>query len=253
LAIALRTVAESDDNVEEHNNSGQERFSVQSASTYAWSPVNLSTLSPKQLECLLLPHLPESHEGGYYEVPDIDVRCQLLNELGRGILDKHNGSALHMIAQANQSADALVQIILDTFPGFRDFVDENGDSKSSEWEAAKKSSNTVYFYKRAQIAVADLWAALGRCHAESCTEMLNTDSSRLLSCCQFKDMSTITTFPDYRVPQILRHVNVMEYDHGLAQKVDRLVELDKGCADEVSIRGVFVILTFTGSICLIVV
>jgi hypothetical protein len=50
-------------------------------------------------------------------------------------------------------------------------------------------------------------------------------------------MATITTFPDYRVPQILRHVHVMNYKDDLAQKVDNQVELEKGCSDEISIRA----------------
>jgi hypothetical protein len=190
------------------------------------------------LEAILLQHLPQSDENTHYEIPDINIRCQLLNELGRGLLDNHDGSALRMIAKANQSADALVNIILNTFDGFRDFVDNDGSSHPSTWEAAKQSCSSIHFYKRAQIAVADIWAALGR---NPSTDATSKTSSKLLSCCQFTDMASITTFPDYRVPQILRHVHVMNYEDDLAQKVDNQVELENGCSDEISIRAVTVV------------
>jgi hypothetical protein len=101
-------------------------------------------------------------------------------------------------------------------------------------QAAKQSCSSIHFYKRAQIAVADIWAALGR---NPSTDVTSKTSSELLRCCQFTDMATITTFPDYRVPQILRHVHVMNYKDDLAQKVDNQVELEKGCSDEISIRA----------------
>jgi hypothetical protein len=46
----------------------------------------------------------------------------LLNKLSNGLLDRHDGSALCMISKANGSADALVGIILNMFPGFHDYV-----------------------------------------------------------------------------------------------------------------------------------
>jgi hypothetical protein len=124
---------------------------------------------------------------------------------------------------------------MDTFPGFRDFVNDDGSSDPSTWMAAKECSTAIHFYKRAQIAVADIWAALGRSRSSDAC------ASEFLTCCQFTDMDSITTFPDYRVPQILRHVNVMKYSDDLAQKVDSKVELNRGCHHEISIRAATVV------------
>lgn len=233
LAIALRKIAEQDDDVE--SGVAVENGFVLSAETYALNPKKLTTLTAIQLEDMLMEHIPESDEHFYFEIPDIDVRCKLLNELGKGLLEKHDGSALGMIAKASKSADALVEIIMDSFPGFRDFVNGSGSSDPSAWDAAKHSDSSIHFYKRAQIAVADIWAALGR--NQSCTPV----PSSMLTCCQFKDMASITTFPDYRVPQILRHVNVMKYDDDLVRKVDNQLEFEKGCHDEISIRAATVV------------
>ncbi len=51
---------------------------------------------------------PASRPCCYYNLPDMEVRCALLNKLGNGLLDRHDGSALRMISKANGSADALV-------------------------------------------------------------------------------------------------------------------------------------------------
>ena len=47
----------------------------------------------------------------------------------------------------------------------------------------------------------------------------------------------LTTFADYRVPQILRHKGVLEYLPSLAKKVDQEQEIEKGSYDEISIRA----------------
>ena len=245
LAIALRKVAEADDgmNLEVDRKDEDDSTStiIHAAATYALSPTNLSNLTPAKLQAMLKPHFPPNDDNllVQYELPNIEVRCKLLNELGKGLLDHHNGSALHMIAKANKSADTLVGVILDTFPGFRDFVDTSEWGKTTttpccDWEVAKSLPPTViHFYKRAQIAVADIWAALGR--------QCSSDTPASLQICHFSDMNLVTTFPDYRVPQILRHVDVLQYSIDLAKQVDDQVELEKAGIDEVSIRAATVV------------
>lgn len=234
LAIALRKVAEFDDKSDvrhDHGDSGDASTCIRADSSYALSPSNLANLTATKLQSLLQPYFPSSSESIVYELPAIDVRCKLLNELGRGLLDNHNGSVLNMVSKSNQSADALVRIILETFPGFRDYVDRDSWANkchSCDWETAKSSPSVIHFYKRAQIAVADMWAALGRCA---------TSNQRF----DFSDMKLITTFPDYRVPQILRQVGVMQYVPELAAKVDNHDELEEGGVDEVSIRACTVV------------
>ena len=254
LAVAIRKVAEEDDEemiqVDEDGRVDNATIIIRAASSYALSPANLAALTPTKLQSMFQPHFPpssllqekdsdEDTSLTIYELPNIEVRCQLLNELGTGLLEHHNGSALHMIAKANNSADALVGIMLDTFPGFRDYVDTNEwtapQSPTCEWESAKSSPSVIHFYKRAQIATADIWAALGRHHGSSSSSALGTNVN--LRICQFNDMDLVTTFPDYRVPQILRHVDVLQYESSLAKLVDGQVELEKGGIDEVSIRA----------------
>ena len=53
----------------------------------------------------------------------------------------------------------------------------------------------------------------------------------------FEDVAELTTFPDYRVPQLLRELGVIEYDQELAEKIDAKVELAGGSTEEVEIRA----------------
>ena len=241
LAIALRKIAEADDDVqqEERSDSSSIPFFIHAANSYAFSPKNLAALTPTKLHSMIQPYLPPSSKEDdvliEYELPNIEVRCKLLNELGNGLLEKHNGSALRMISKAYNSADLLVGIILETFPGFRDCVLWDNTTSSAEycdWKIAKSHPSVIHFYKRAQIAVSDIWAALGKKNNSS-----SEDTPASLQICQFNDMQKVTTFPDYRVPQILRHVDCLEYNSALAKLVDDQVEIQKSLIDEVSIRA----------------
>ena len=37
----------------------------------------------------------------------------------------------------------------------------------------------------------------------------------------FPDISELTTFPDYRVPQILNHLGIMQYSQELQEIIDK--------------------------------
>ena len=52
-------------------------------------------------------------------------------------------------------------------------------------------------------------------------------------------MEELTTFADYRVPQLLRHVGILSYNRKLSEMVDSKVELTK--SKEVSIRAATVV------------
>lgn len=58
------------------------------------------------------------------------------------------------------------------------------------------------FYKRAQILVADTWSVLEG----------KGDGS-------FDDISSLTIFADYRIPQVLVHLKAMKYSEKLMKKL----------------------------------
>jgi hypothetical protein len=86
----------------------------------------------------------------------------------------------------------------------------------------------VHFYKRAQIFVADLWGAFGR----------PTEPTHPY---YFHDIDQVTMFADYRVPQILEHIGVLEYSPKMLQTIVQREEIPFGSEEEVEIRACTII------------
>jgi len=82
----------------------------------------------------------------------------------------------------------------------------------------------VFFYKRAQIFVADVWGALG-----------GTGPA------EFADIGELTMFADYRVPQLLLHLGVMQYDDALKRRVVARDEIAANSVEEVEIRAATIV------------
>ena len=171
---------------------------------FALSPARLAAMTPKELELLIGPHLPCA-------LPALSTRCRHLNEVGFALVSIYSSDPLLFLRGCGSSADVLVLNILSSFPSFRD--------------SSVSSCGTVRpFYKRAQILAADLWAAF---NSRPPLDLVDVD--------------VLTTFADYRVPQLLRHLGALEYGPGLAEKVDGGEELPAGGKSELDIRAATVV------------
>eukprot|EP01138_Halocafeteria_seosinensis_P004949 gb/GECG01005061.1/.p1 GENE.gb/GECG01005061.1/~~gb/GECG01005061.1/.p1 ORF type:complete len:179 (+),score=19.50 gb/GECG01005061.1/:1-537(+) len=126
-----------------------------------------------------------------------------------------------MIIRAKNSATALVNLITSELPGFRDEAVYHGAQ--------------VFFYKRVQILVGDLWAAFGK------QQTLNTAASKVpdtgLQALVLPDIGKLTMFADYRVPQVLTSLNLIQYSTDLARRIQNREELFPGSPEEVEIRA----------------
>ena len=140
-----------------------------------------------------------------FEVPAVEERVRLVQEVGQVLCKLYEGKAINMIKDAENSAVKLVNLITEKFPGFRD--------------SSIYCGSQVFFYKRAQILVSDLWASHGR------------DPTFL------PDIDALTMFADYRVPQILREKGVLEYSTALSDMIDREVEIESGSKRESEVRA----------------
>jgi hypothetical protein len=87
-------------------------------------------------------------------------------------------------------------------------------------DVARYDGRSVPLLKRAQIVPADLHGA---------------------GVARFPDLAALTCFPDYKLPQALRHLGALEYSAGLARRVDGWEELRPGEAAEVEIRAATVV------------
>ena len=144
--------------------------------------------------------------GGTGDLQLLEFRVRSLNELGQMLMREYQGKAYALVEAAAQSALQLVRLVADKLPSFRD---------SAEYQGKK-----VFFYKRAQLFAADL------CGASQGKEWGF-----------FHDIDLLTAFADYKLPQVLRHVEVLRYEKALAQKVDHHTLLDAGSPEEVEIRA----------------
>jgi len=139
-------------------------------------------------------------------IPLFEQRVAHAREVGHVLLERYDGQFVHAIEQAESSAIKLVDLLVRDFPSFRDI--------------ATYHAHSVKFFKRAQICVADLHNAFGG-------QQWGT----------FADLEQLTIFADYKLPQVLRHYHVLEYDSTLAQRIDNQEMLPAESEEEVEIRA----------------
>ncbi len=136
----------------------------------------------------------------------LQERLDCLREAGNVLYDKYNCSFANCINAANQSAAALVNLLVRDFPCLRDEHYFEG--------------RTVRIYKRAQILVADIWACFNG-------ESYGT----------FHDIDKITMFADYRIPQMLHSLGCLMFSPPLEGRIRRQEVIKSGEKCEVELRG----------------
>ncbi len=136
----------------------------------------------------------------------LDERVGALNELGLLLLKKYQGRAAGIVEEAGNSALCLARNLAKELFSYRD-------------EAIFKHRR-VFFYKRAQIISADI-----------CGAFKGKKWGR------FTDIDSLTVFADYKLPQVLRHLDILAYSPELARKVEHMILLEPGSREEVEIRA----------------
>ena len=130
----------------------------------------------------------------------------------------------------------LVKLIVDSFPSFRDEVYLEGRKGQFDIPSlCKYSLLTKYLnlavcvWKRAQILVADTWAAFYPDPSVTTTHPLFPGESG-------ERIHDLTMFADYRVPQILHHLRILTYPESLVTMLREGRSLEPGSREEVSLR-----------------
>ena len=131
--------------------------------------------------------------------------AKALNDLGGYLQQDFNGSFTELIEAADASAERLMQLLI-RMPYFYDV---------ELYDAVE-----IPFYKRAQLAAADLSLAfegqgLGR----------------------FDDLQNLTIFADNLVPHVLRVDNILLYTKALISRIDAEKLIPAGSAEEIEIRA----------------
>jgi len=128
-----------------------------------------------------------------------------LNALGTHLIAHYDGRPATLIEAAGCSAARLVALLA-ALPSFQDVVTYRG--------------HLVPFYKRAQLAVADLALALGGAGLGA-----------------FDDLDRLTIFADNLVPHVLRVDGLLRYDDALAARIAAGGLIPAGSPAEVEIRA----------------
>jgi len=146
---------------------------------------------------------------GEGRIPMMERRVENAREAGQVLKARYGGNFARAIESCQGSAVRLVEILEQEFGSFCDV---------STWKG-----RTVRILKRAQITPVDLYGTFGG------TGLGN-----------FSDLDALTAFADYKIPQVLRALGVLEYSPSLAARVDRMELLEPGSPEEVEIRAAMV-------------
>ena len=169
---------------------------------------NLINITPEQLK--------ENVFKGDFNL--INERVRMIKEVFTIIKNNYKGSCIIFVKECNKDATKLVKKIIDEFCCFRDQAIYNGEQ--------------IFFYKRAQILVSDIYLA----YLDIKEAKKNNEENDIINFTK-ETISQLTMFADYRVPQILRAKGILKYDKHLSDLVDNNKELPHGCKEEIEIRA----------------
>lgn len=176
-----------------------------------WDAGYLSRMDADTLGAILAPD-PDD-QGIAVPIPLFAARLANTQEVGQVLLDHYDGQFANVVNAAQGDAVALARRIAANFPSFDDVAVWLGPDGTSP-------PQDVRFLKRAQILVADIASAF------------NNQSWGM-----FENLSDLTAFADYKVPQLLRRLGILSYSEDLAARIDRLQPIAPGSPDEVAIRA----------------
>jgi len=144
--------------------------------------------------------------AGAGELLMIEERVAVVQETGRILRERYAGRFARLAEDCDADAARVAQRLFEEFPSFTD--------------RATHQEREVRFAKRAQICAIDLsiaWRRAGHAGLEG--------------------LDSLTAFADYRIPQILRHLGVIDVAPELAQRIERQEPLAPGGPEEVELRA----------------
>lgn len=141
---------------------------------------------------------------GNVDIPFLKERYDTVLSISNIVNEKMEGNFYNYIKDIKRDIE-LFDVIINNFSSFTDIRDYDG----------KK----IYFYKLAQLLTSDIL------HIREYVEGIKVDYSHLVGCA------------DYKIPQTLRALGILEYNLELAQIVDNRQLIDINSMYEVEIRA----------------
>lgn len=159
--------------------------------------------SPIQVEEFLTfgPRQARDFFAGRGTLQLIDERASTMRGVARALSDRWGGRALTMVERAGWDGPRLVELLVETIPGYRD---------EAETPLGQLSFNKL---------------------AHLCVAMMNSRSRQPIG-----RLETFPVYPDYMLPRVLRHYGVLRYGSGLSSAVDGRQLIPAGSDWELAIR-----------------
>jgi hypothetical protein len=165
----------------------------------------------------------ESVFAGTIELPMLDERVTLFNEVGRVLVEKYEGRYSRFVRSCAPKlyadGDGLLERLTTEFPRFRDVSNFHGTD--------------VHIYKLAQLGIWGMHLALSPRGAW-----------------KLEDAEKLSAFADYIVPVGLRVMGIFEYAPELEKQINSLTEVKRDSDAEIELRAssIYVIAKLTEEI-----
>ncbi len=134
----------------------------------------------------------------------VPERVATLRQVATTLLDRWDGTAANLVAEAGRDGRRIASLLADTVPGYLD--------------RAETAAGILHFDKLAHLGAAIMAAGSGWSDAG------------------FTGFDDFPVYPDYMLPRVLRHVGALVYAPGLAARVDDRQLIDAGSEAEHAIR-----------------
>ncbi len=141
---------------------------------------------------------------GNIEIPLFEERYNIIKNVSKTVNEKMNGNFYRFIKDITIDTE-LFEIIVKYFPNFKDERIYN--------------NKKIYFYKLAQLLTSDIL------HIRERKENIKVDYSHLVGC------------SDYKIPQVMRGLGILEYSDKLSNIIDNKKEIEVNSKYEVEIRA----------------
>jgi len=143
---------------------------------------------------------------GNVEIPLLAERFEIISEIAKKIVAKYHGNIAELVASGQGDALKLVDLLAAEFPSYEDSAEYKGQ--------------TVHFLKRANLTVNDIKVIF-----------------KGQGIGAIKNLDLLLGRADYKIPQIMRKLGILEYVPELAEKVDHKIELTHNDPEEIEIRA----------------
>jgi len=147
---------------------------------------------------------------GNIEMPMLQERKDILNQVGQKLVNSYEGDWINFIKSCPKklysNGEGLIEKLISEFPRFNDSSSYKGKD--------------IHFYKLAQLA---FWGIHG--------ELSHSNYFNI------EDINAMSAFADYIVPVALKVMKIVEYSEDLNEKINNGILIERDSEEEIEVRA----------------